>query len=43
MMTTSENGGKGTVENKFPCAVRAKSVGSNSFLCQFSKCPMRNV
>ena len=40
MMISSENAGKNTVESKFPCAVCAKGVGTNSFPCQFCKCPV---
>ena len=37
-MISGENGGKITVEGKFPGVVCRKGVGSNSILCQFCRC-----
>ena len=38
MMFSSKNGGKVTVEDKFPCAVCRKDVGGNSILFHFCMC-----
>ena len=42
-MITSKNTEKLTEEGKFPLAVWRKSVGSNSILCQFCRCQVKDV
>ena len=43
VMITSKNTEKLTEEGKFPLAVWRKSVGSNSILCQFCRCQVKDV
>ena len=38
MKLNIENSGKVTIEDKFPCAVCRKGIGSNSILSQFCRC-----